>query len=100
MRPAGLRRHGGRPRHRVGRRVMAVREREGAVADHADLVRLDLVGPAIASATGDHRWATCEATLIAGGKSNLTFVVRSSAGELVLRRPPSGTLLPSAHDMG
>jgi aminoglycoside phosphotransferase (APT) family kinase protein len=79
---------------------MAVREQEGAVADHADLVRLDLVGPAIASATGDPRWAACEATLIAGGKSNLTFVVRSSAGELVLRRPPSGPLLPSAHDMG
>jgi aminoglycoside phosphotransferase (APT) family kinase protein len=70
------------------------------MADHADLARPDLVGPAIASATGDPRWAACEATLIAGGKSNLTFVLRSAAGELVLRRPPSGQLLPSAHDMG
>jgi aminoglycoside phosphotransferase (APT) family kinase protein len=79
---------------------MAVPAPEGEVTDHADLVRLDVVGPAIASETGDPRWAACKATLIAGGKSNLTFVLRSPAGELVLRRPPSGDLLPSAHDMG
>ncbi len=35
-----------------------------------------------------------------GGKSNLTFTLASDAGELVLRRPPTGNLLPSAHDMG
>ncbi|WP_116450857.1 phosphotransferase family protein [Blastococcus litoris] len=70
------------------------------MADHAALVRLDVVGPALAAATGDGRWTDVEAELIAGGKSNLTFAVRSPAGELVLRRPPSGDLLPSAHDMG
>lgn len=38
--------------------------------------------------------------LIAGGHSNLTFVVVDSAGhEWVLRRPPLGELLPTAHDM-
>jgi aminoglycoside phosphotransferase (APT) family kinase protein len=37
--------------------------------------------------------------LISGGKSNLTFIVSSPAGELVLRRPPTGQLLASAHDM-
>jgi aminoglycoside phosphotransferase (APT) family kinase protein len=38
--------------------------------------------------------------LIAGGRSNMTFVVTDSAGRrFVLRRPPLGPLLPSAHDM-
>jgi aminoglycoside phosphotransferase (APT) family kinase protein len=66
--------------------------------DH--LARPDVLGPVLAAATGDDRWGDCRATLIAGGKSNLTFELSSAAGELVLRRPPSGDLLPSAHDMG
>src|SRR5204863_2796379 len=33
------------------------------------------------------------------GKSNLTYRVASDAGELVLRRPPLGHVLPTAHDM-
>ena len=37
--------------------------------------------------------------MIAGGKSNLTFELSSPAGELILRRPPTGQLLPRAHDM-
>jgi len=65
-----------------------------------ELVRLDRLGPALARATGDLRWRSLEAALIAGGKSNLTFEVTSEAGALILRRPPSGELLPSAHDMG
>ena len=38
--------------------------------------------------------------LIAGGRSNMTFTV-ADAGHprFVLRRPPMGPLLPSAHDM-
>jgi aminoglycoside phosphotransferase (APT) family kinase protein len=40
-------------------------------------------------------------TLIAGGRSNLTFGVHDAAGRrFVLRRPPTGHLLPTAHDMG
>ncbi len=40
-------------------------------------------------------------TLIAGGHSNLTYrVVGSDGHPLVLRRPPLGQLLASAHDMG
>lgn len=66
----------------------------------AELLRPDVVGPRIAEATGDRSWADFEAELIAGGKSNLTFTLRSDAGELILRRPPTGELLPSAHDMG
>jgi aminoglycoside phosphotransferase (APT) family kinase protein len=39
--------------------------------------------------------------LISGGRSNLTFEVRDANGrQLVLRRPPLGGVLPSAHDMG
>lgn len=64
-----------------------------------ELLRPDLVGPRIAEATGEKTWTDFEAELIAGGKSNLTFTLRSDAGELILRRPPTGKLLPSAHDM-
>ncbi|MFI5426893.1 phosphotransferase family protein [Aeromicrobium sp. UC242_57] len=63
------------------------------------MTRPERLGPALASATGDDRWTSFEAHLIAGGKSNLTFEITSEAGSLVLRRPPSGNLLPSAHDM-
>ncbi|MDE0804999.1 MAG: phosphotransferase, partial [Acidimicrobiales bacterium] len=39
--------------------------------------------------------------LIAGGHSNLTFGVTDAAGrKTVLRRPPLGQVLASAHDMG
>jgi len=64
-----------------------------------ELVRPMRLGAALVEATGDDRWRDPAVELIRGGKSNLTFWVRSDAGELVLRRPPSGNLLPSAHDM-
>ncbi|WP_224401839.1 phosphotransferase family protein [Pseudonocardia sp. ICBG1034] len=64
-----------------------------------DLVRPDRLGPALAEATGDPRWSTFGFSLITGGRSNLTFLLRGPAGELVLRRPPAGDLLPTAHDM-
>lgn len=67
--------------------------------DPAALTGLDRLAPALAEATEDDRWRSCTAELIIGGKSNLTFTLRSEAGELVLRRPPTGHLLPSAHDM-
>ncbi len=38
---------------------------------------------------------------IGSGQSNLTFAVRDSGGgHWVLRRPPLGQLLASAHDVG
>ena len=38
--------------------------------------------------------------LIAGGRSNMTYTVTDAVGrKYVLRRPPMGPLLPSAHDM-
>jgi len=67
---------------------------------HENLTRLDLVGPALARALGDPGWQRLEASLVSGGKSNLTFILSSDAGEAVLRRPPDGPLLPRAHDMG
>jgi aminoglycoside phosphotransferase (APT) family kinase protein len=39
------------------------------------------------------------ATLISGGRSNLTYAVGNDAREWVLRRPPLGHVLPTAHDM-
>jgi aminoglycoside phosphotransferase (APT) family kinase protein len=66
---------------------------------HENLIRPDLVGPALARALADPGWERFDAELVAGGKSNLTFILTSEAGTAVLRRPPSGPLLPRAHDM-
>jgi len=58
-----------------------------------------VVGPYLACVLDDAAWRDCTVTLIAGGKSNLTFRVASPAGGVVLRRPPLGHVLPTAHDM-
>ncbi|MFT4287200.1 phosphotransferase family protein [Nocardioides sp.] len=44
--------------------------------------------------------ADLTATLIAGGKSNLTYVVSDGTQEWIVRRPPLGHVLATAHDMG
>jgi aminoglycoside phosphotransferase (APT) family kinase protein len=59
----------------------------------------DVVGALLADVLHDPRWLTCDVALIAGGKSNLTYRVASDAGEVILRRPPLGHILPTAHDM-
>src|SRR6185369_1434100 len=38
-------------------------------------------------------------SLISGGRSNLTYLVRGGERTWVLRRPPLGHVLPTAHDM-
>jgi aminoglycoside phosphotransferase (APT) family kinase protein len=43
---------------------------------------------------------TLSAELIAGGKSNLTYVISDGSQEWILRRPPLGHVLATAHDMG
>ncbi len=44
---------------------------------------------------------TVRATLIAGGRSNPTYEISDGSGRSwVLRRPPYGHVLPTAHDMG
>jgi aminoglycoside phosphotransferase (APT) family kinase protein len=39
------------------------------------------------------------AELLAGGRSNLTYLITDGSSRWVLRRPPLGGLTPSAHDM-
>ncbi|MCW2615424.1 MAG: aminoglycoside phosphotransferase [Frankiales bacterium] len=58
-----------------------------------------VVGPYLARALDDAAWDDCQVVLIAGGKSNLTYRVDSAAGSVILRRPPLGHVLPTAHDM-
>ena len=48
---------------------------------------------------GIARIGQLRAELIAGGRSNLTFLVFDDASKWVLRRPPLHGLTPSAHDM-
>jgi aminoglycoside phosphotransferase (APT) family kinase protein len=43
--------------------------------------------------------APLQIELISGGRSNLTYLVRADGREWVLRRPPLGHVLPTAHDM-
>jgi aminoglycoside phosphotransferase (APT) family kinase protein len=38
-------------------------------------------------------------SLISGGRSNLTYLVEGAGRQWVLRRPPLGHVLPTAHDM-
>jgi aminoglycoside phosphotransferase (APT) family kinase protein len=40
-----------------------------------------------------------EASLFAGGRSNLTYAISDGTDRWVLRRPPLGHVLPTAHDM-
>ncbi|MGI5129759.1 phosphotransferase family protein [Pseudonocardia sp. CA-107938] len=40
------------------------------------------------------------AELVSGGRSNLTYKLTDGRSTWILRRPPLGTLTPSAHDMG
>ncbi|MFD6953430.1 acyl-CoA dehydrogenase [Nocardiopsis sp. TSRI0078] len=40
-----------------------------------------------------------EGRVVAGGKSNLTYVVTDGTGSWVVRRPPLGHVLATAHDM-
>jgi aminoglycoside phosphotransferase (APT) family kinase protein len=44
--------------------------------------------------------APLSAELISGGRSNLTYGISDGTNEWVLRRPPLGHVLPTAHDMG
>jgi aminoglycoside phosphotransferase (APT) family kinase protein len=43
--------------------------------------------------------APLTATMFAGGRSNLTYAVTDGTDRWVLRRPPLGHVLPTAHDM-
>ncbi len=64
-----------------------------------EAVDLDALAPWMAEHVADADGTPLRAELIAGGRSNLTFFVRQGDRCWVLRRPPLGHVLPSAHDM-
>jgi aminoglycoside phosphotransferase (APT) family kinase protein len=87
-------------------RRLTTREDEGVSTPTDDVTELaeqaaprDAVGSYLATQLGDEAWRDCALDLVAGGRSNLTFIVTSSAGDVVLRRPPLSNRLPTAHDM-
>ncbi len=74
------------------------------MADDAEAVRdgdqLDWVAfEAYARASLAQLEGPFEARQFPGGSANLTYLVRFGLTELVLRRPPFGTIAPGAHDM-
>ncbi|KQS56860.1 aminoglycoside phosphotransferase [Geodermatophilus sp. Leaf369] len=62
-----------------------------------------VVGPYLATVLADDRWREVDVDLIAAGMSNLTYVVTPRGGPesdaVILRRPPTGAVLATAHDM-
>ena len=63
-----------------------------------DLERLD---PWLAAHVEPHPEGELSARLLAGGRSNISCAVSDSVGRTwVVRRPPLGHVMPSAHDMG
>jgi len=69
---------------------------DGATPEGVDLARLR---PFFAAHVPDAGDAPLTAELIAGGRSNLTYSISDGARTWVLRRPPLGHVLPTAHDM-
>src|SRR5918997_3555124 len=94
---------GGPPRCRNG--SDGARSARGYPAPVSTPVGADpaVVGPYLASVLGDERWARVRLELIAAGMSNLTYVVTPEDGSdddaVILRRPPTGAVLATAHDM-
>jgi len=69
--------------------------RTGAADPNLDLDALGAGFAAKVPGAGDR----VHATLIHGGRSNLTYVVTDGAHEWIVRRPPPGDVLATAHDM-
>jgi aminoglycoside phosphotransferase (APT) family kinase protein len=66
-----------------------------------DVPGLDVAGLTawIAEAHPDLADAELSASVIAGGRSNLTYAIEGARIPLIVRRPPLGHVLSSAHDM-
>lgn len=60
---------------------------------------LEALGPWLAAAAPGLLGSTLSATVVAGGKSNLTYLVTDGVHRVILRRPPLGHVLETAHDM-
>src|SRR5690349_15258691 len=70
-------------------------------ADHGRVPGLDVAGLRdwLELAHADLAAGELRARVIAGGRSNLTYAIAGARIPLVLRRPPLGHVLSSAHDM-
>ncbi|MDQ8704053.1 phosphotransferase family protein [Streptomyces sp. LHD-70] len=60
---------------------------------------LDVVG-AFLRAEVDPHIGECTGQVIVGGKSNMTYLVGDGRHQWIVRRPPLGHVLETAHDMG
>ncbi|KRE36931.1 acyl-CoA dehydrogenase [Janibacter sp. Soil728] len=58
------------------------------------------LGPYLREQVSEISDAPLQASLISGGRSNLTYLLTDGERRWVLRRPPLGLVLESAHDMG
>ena len=73
--------------------------------DHASQIRqgeelnLNFLNDYLKSQLSDFEEIT-EITQFSGGYSNLTYLIKCGLKEYVLRRPPFGANIKSAHDMG
>ena len=70
-----------------------------AVTEAPPGVDLERLRPWFAAHVDGATGAPLHATLISGGRSNLTYSIGDESHEWVLRRPPLGHVLPTAHDM-
>ncbi|MGC4812559.1 phosphotransferase family protein [Micromonospora sp. DT228] len=73
--------------------------RPGAVPASPAGLALDRLAGYLAEHRPELAVGPLRADLIAGGKSNLTYLLRAGDREVVLRRPPLGHVLATAHDM-
>jgi aminoglycoside phosphotransferase (APT) family kinase protein len=69
------------------------------VAETPPGVDLDRLQPWFAANVAGATNVPLHASLISGGRSNLTYSIGDATHEWVLRRPPLGHVLPTAHDM-
>jgi len=69
------------------------------VAETLPGVDLERLRPWFAAHVEGATDAALHASLISGGRSNLTYAIGDGTHEWVLRRPPLGHVLPTAHDM-
>ncbi|MFT4188886.1 MAG: phosphotransferase family protein [Aeromicrobium sp.] len=70
------------------------------MAEAVDGLDLPAVGAWLAQQVPGLLGEPLSASLITGGKSNLTYRITNGQTEVVLRRPPLGHVLATAHDMG
>lgn len=68
-------------------------------SEHLGMIELADVGRRLRDEAGIEPVRPLQASLLSGGRSNLTFVLSDGESEWILRRPPLGHVLATAHDM-